>query len=245
MGIDVGGTGVKGAIVDTSTGELVTERYKIPTPANNNADIILDVIKQLVKITGWKGKHIGCGFPAVIKKGVSCTAANIDKSFIDFKIEKYFNKNSRFKFHFINDADAAGLAEMTFGVGKGKKGTVVLLTLGTGIGSAVFRDGKLVPNTEFGHLRFKSGVAEKYTSNKIREMMSLSWEEWGLRLNEYLNHIEFILSPDLIILGGGVSKKFENYKSYLNLKHCDVIPAMLKNHAGTIGAALSCARKIN
>jgi polyphosphate glucokinase len=240
LGIDVGGTGVKGAIVDTQTGELLTQRFKHLTPKNNNAKIILETIMKIVEDTGWNGKRIGCGFPAVMRKGVCYSASNIDKSFLGQDIVKYFNKNSNFKFNIINDADAAGLAEMKFGAGKGKNGTVVMLTLGTGIGSAIFYDGTLLPNSELGHLKFNNLIAEKYTSNKTREDLELDWEAWGIRLNEFLNHVAFVLSPELIILGGGVSKKYNRFGHFLEVKHCDLVPAILKNEAGSIGAALAC-----
>ena len=240
LGIDIGGTGIKGAIVDTSSGFLLTERYKILTPAENNPQIILDVIKSLVDKTRYDGDQIGCGFPAIMKNGVCHSASNVDDSFIGFNLKEFFDKNSDHEFHIINDADAAGIAELHFGAGKGMSGPILILTVGTGIGSAMFMDGKLFPNTEFGHIKFKGDIAEKYTSNNARKRFELSWDEWGKRLNEYLNHIEFLINPELIILGGGVSKKFHFYEEHISLQRCKVMPAELKNEAGAIGAALSC-----
>ena len=243
LGIDIGGTGIKGAIVDTETGKFITERIRYLTPQPHNADIILDTIMNIVRDTGWKGKNIGCGFPSVVINGTSYTAINIDDCFLEFEVEDYFSKISNYKFHIINDADAAGVAEMKFGNGKGRMGTVVFLTLGTGIGSAVFRNGILLPNIELGQIMFKGMIAEKYTSNKTRKSLELDWKEWGIRLNEFLNHIEIILSPDLIILGGGVIKRFELFKNYLTLQRCELLPAFLLNNAGIIGAALNCDRQ--
>jgi len=237
LGIDVGATGIKGAIVDLEKGELVGDRIKIPTPKGAYPDDIAETVNQIAESFNWKDNPIGIGFPAVIKKGVSLTAANVDDSFKNFNIQKLFSKKTKCDCHIVNDADAAGIAEMAFGKGKGKMGTIILLTLGTGIGSALFKDGTLVPNTELGHLLYKDSIAENYASNGARKRKELSWEEFGEELNNYLKHVNFILNPDLIILGGGISKKYDKYSEHVS-KKLNVITAKHLNDAGIIGAAM-------
>ncbi len=237
LGLDIGGTGIKAAIVNTSTGKLVTERMKVPTPQPSTPKAIIQIIKGIVQKLNWSGL-IGCGFPSVIKDGVACTAANIDDSWISVNVEEFFSNELKLPVVAINDADAAGITEINFGAGVNKKGTVLLLTLGTGIGSALFIDGILVPNTELGHLIFKGTAAEKYCSNAARIAKELTYEKWGKRLNKFLLHIERVMTPHYIILGGGVSKKFNNYKEYIKTS-CSVVPAITKNEAGVIGAALA------
>ncbi len=237
LGIDIGGTGIKLAIVDTETGKMLTDRIRVATPKPASPEAVVDLISEWVLRLDWKGP-IGCGFPSIIKNGVATTATNVDKSWIGLNINTYFSKILNTNCTVINDADAAGLAEMEFGAGKDKKGVVLLLTLGTGIGSALFIDGKLVPNTEMGHLFFKDAIAEKYTSNRTRKIEELNWVDWGNRLNEYLQHIDRLFSPEFLILGGGVSKEFKKYKKYLKTDF-PIVPAQQKNAAGVIGAALA------
>lgn len=242
LGIDVGATGIKGAIVDLVSGELKTERIKYPTPSPANAANVLETVKSLVKALDWEGKAIGFGFPSIVKNGVCMSASNIDDSFIGLNLQDYFSKGLNAPTYFVNDADAAGIAAMEFGVGKGReKGVVLLITLGTGIGSAIFLNGKLLPNTEFGQLKWKKSVTEKYAANSIRENEELSWKKWGGRLNNVLQHFEFIISPDLIIIGGGVSKHYDKYEKYLDTK-CELVAASLMNNAGVIGAGLAFAK---
>ena len=237
LGIDVGGTGIKGAVVNLETGKLTQEKIRILTPSPATPESVAKAVKEIIKRSGVKSKTVGVGFPAIIKNGVSLSAANIDKSWIGTSVKKTFAKHTNCKFVIANDADVAGVAEIKFGKGKGHKGTVIFLTLGTGIGSAVFIDGKLVPNTEFGHLIYGKGIAEHHFSYKVKKINNLSFKQWGKGLNTYLQHIEFIFSPDLIILGGGGSKKFKEFESELKLK-CEVTPAALLNDAGVIGAAV-------
>lgn len=237
LGIDVGGTGIKGALVDIKKGEFVSEKVKYKTPSQSGPKEVLEVIKKLIKDLDWKGKPFGCGFPAIIKDNVCYSAANIDKRWIGVNLAKEFKKGLGVKVNFGNDADVAALAEMRFGKGKGVMGKVLLITLGTGIGSGLFMDQKLLPNAELGHLHYKKGILENYASNKARETKGLSWEVWGKELNNALKYIDFVLNPDLILLGGGVSKKFSNYEEYLTLD-TKVIPAKLLNNAGIIGAAM-------
>jgi|SRR5512133_1063173 polyphosphate glucokinase len=241
LGIDVGGSGIKGAPVDIKTGELIDERHRIPTPEPSSPEKVANTIKQLVKHFRWKGL-VGCGFPTVVQQGVVKTAANIDKSWINTDARKLFSHVTGLPVWVTNDADAAGLAEVKLGAGAGFKGAIVVLTIGTGIGSSLFVKGKLFPNTEFGHVEFKGMDAEYYTSDAARKRENLDWTAWGQRLNEYLNHIEFLTWPEMIILGGGASKKLDLFKDQLHLK-AKVVPAKFLNEAGIIGAAM--AAKVN
>ena len=237
LGIDVGGTGTKGGLVNMTTGEMESERFRVPTPSPATPKNVAKVVAKIVEHFDYSGP-IGCGFPAIIKENVAKSASNIDKSWIDVNISKVFSKATDCPVYVTNDADAAGLAEMNFGLGKGKNGVVVLITIGTGIGSAMFYNGKLIPNTEFGHfyLKNQSKVAEDFAADSVRKKKDLSWDEFGKRLNEYLEVLERITSPNLIILGGGNSKKFDNYKKKIKID-TEVVPAELKNEAGIIGAA--------
>jgi polyphosphate glucokinase len=238
LGIDIGGTGIKGCVVNMETGQLVGEKLKIKTPSPATPDAVMGVLKSMVDHFGWKGKKIGIGYPGVIKNGKSMTAANIDKKFLNFGINAEFSKAVGCEVKVVNDADAAGLAEFTYGKGKGNNGLVLFITLGTGIGSALFFEGKLISNTEFGHLKYKKSVFEKYASNSARETKKLSWKAWAEELNIYLNHINLLLSPDLILLGGGVSKHFDLYKDYLDVETI-VEPSSMLNDAGIVGAAMA------
>ncbi len=240
LGIDVGGSGIKGAIVDVETGVLVTERHRIETPQPATPQSIAETIKKIADHFNYKGK-IGCGFPAVIKGGVIKTASNIDDSNIDVNANELFSEITGREVTVVNDADAAGIAEITFGEGKNVAGVVLIITIGTGIGSALFTDGKLVPNTEFGHIYMSNGkVAEKYTSDAVRKKEDLKWKEWGKRFNKYLKYMDFLLNPRLIILGGGASKKMEKFKEQISVK-TPVKPAKLLNEAGIIGAAVNAS----
>jgi len=240
LGIDVGGTGIKGAVVNTATGELLTERIKYKTPQPATPKVMTEVMKKIVLDFSWFGGRVGVGFPAIIKDGKSLSASNVDDKWLGYPIQAKLSDALGSEVTVVNDADAAGLAEYTFGMGKELSGLVVFLTLGTGIGSAVFNNGVLLPNTELGHLKWKGKIAEKYAGNKAREDKDLSWKDWGAELNQFLNHVHFVLSPDHILLGGGVSKKFAKYSNYLDVP-VPVEPASLLNYAGIIGAA--CAAR--
>ena len=241
LGIDVGGTGTKAAIVNTETGELNTPKYKYATPKPSTPSNVVGVIEKLIKDTGWDGNDFGCGIPGIVKNQTCLSAANIDDEWINLDLEPFFKDQIDYDVTFINDADAAGLAEMRFGKGRGRNGTIILITLGTGIGAGLFCDGKLVPNAEFGHLLYKESVFEHYASNGARKNKNLSWSEWGKELDTYLNHLNLLLSPDMIIIGGGVSKHFKHYEPFLSVG-TEVVPALLQNNAGIIGAAL-CAKE--
>lgn len=243
LGVDIGGTGIKGAVVDTSTGELKTERLRLLTPQPATPEAVASVLKDLVDQIGFKGP-VACGFPARIINGIALTAANIDKSWINVPVEKLFSKALGRDVYVANDADVAGLAELEIGAAKGMGGVVLFLTLGTGIGSAIFVNGELYPNTELGHIIFKDDHAEHYCSAAVKERSeNMTWKEWGTRLDSYLQYISFLLCPDVIVLGGGVSKKFDKYKDKLTVS-AKVIPAMTLNNAGIIGAALYGARRL-
>lgn len=238
LGVDIGASGVKGAIINIKTGELLSERLRIPTPNPSTPKAVAKTFAQLVSELKWKNKVIGCGFPAIIKNGVAHTAANIHKDWIGTNVEKLFSEATGCPVVVRNDADVAGVAEMSFGIGKNKKGTVLIVTVGSGLGSALFVNGHLLPNTEFGHFFLKghNKVVEQYASDGVRKRKDLSWKEWGQRFNRYLLHIESLLSPDLIILGGGGSKKLSKFEACLST-NTPVVPAKLLNNAGIIGAA--------
>jgi polyphosphate glucokinase len=242
LGIDVGGSGIKGAIVDTETGEFVKERYRIDTPQPASPDAVSDVIVQIVSHFNWQGL-VGCTFPSVIKQGIIYTAANIDSSWIGVNGETLLNAKTNCPFLLLNDADAAGIAEMELGAGKGQQGVVIMLTLGTGIGSAIFVDGYLVPNTEFGHMEIRGKEAEHRASARIRTEEDLNWDKWAIRLNEFLARMEALFWPDLFILGGGVSKKYDKFIPLLETR-AKIVPAQWRNQAGIIGAALAAQRSL-
>jgi polyphosphate glucokinase len=240
MGIDVGGTGVKGAVVDLDAGELVTERFRIPTPQPSTPAAVAETIREIVGLAGWAGP-IGATIPGVVTSGVVRTAANIDDGWVGIEGADLAGVIGS-PVTLINDADAAGVAEMRFGVGEGRRGVVLLLTFGTGIGSALFVDGDLVPNTELGHLIMWGGSAEERASAVAREEEELSWKEWAVLVNEYLAYVEFLLWPDVIVVGGGISKKHHRWVPLLETR-AEVLVAELRNNAGIVGAALQCIKE--
>ena len=240
LGIDVGGTGVKGNVVDTRTGELVAERVRIATPHPATPEAVADTVAAVVEAHGWEGA-VGITLPSVVKDGVAHTAANIDPSWPGTDAVTLFGERLGHRaVHVLNDADAAGLAEMRFGVGQGRGGVVCMLTIGTGIGSAVFHDGVLLPSTEFGHLQVDGHDAETRASAAAREREDLSWGKWAKRLSRYLQVLEDLIWPDLFVLGGGVSKKPDKWVPLLEAR-TEVVPAQLQNQAGIVGAAMAAA----
>ncbi len=244
LGIDVGGSGIKGAPVDTQTGQLVDERHRIDTPKPATPEAVARVIGEIAGHFSWKGP-IGTAFPARVKKGVAHTAANIDDSWIGTNAADLFAKTTGCKCLVLNDADAAGVAEMQFGAGRGRKDLVLILTFGTGIGTALFINQTLVPNAELGHIILPDhGPAEPYATDRARKEEDLTWPEFAERIQEYLDRIEFLLAPDLIILGGGISKPKKTGK-YFHLLHpkAEIQPAKLENEAGIVGAAFSAFRE--
>ncbi len=241
LGIDFGGSGIKGAIVDTKTGELVTERHRIETPQPATPEAVSEVIAELIQHFNWKGK-VGIGVPAVVKNGVVLTAANIDDSWIGQTINKNLSEKTGCEVECVNDADAAGIAEIHFGAGAKAKGMVFLLTVGTGIGTVIFIDKHLVPNLELGHLEFKSKTIERYAADSVRKRKDLSWKEWGKRFNKALDYYERMFYPNLFIIGGGVSKKMDKFSDQIKVD-TPVVPAEMENNAGIIGAALNLVYK--
>jgi polyphosphate glucokinase len=243
LGIDVGGTGIKGAIVNIATGKLTTEKHRIPTPIPATPEAVANTIKQLVDHFNWKGL-VGCGFPTPLQHGKCLTGGNLHKDWKGTQVDQLFEATTGNYFSIVNDADAAGLAEIYFGAGKDVGGTVIMITLGTGIGSGLFLDGKLVPNTEFGHVLYKDGeIFEKYASDAARKRDNLSRKQWGKRLRKYFKHINLLVSPDLIIVGGGASKKFDKIEAKLDLD-VKIVPAQAENEAGIIGAAMAAKQHI-
>jgi len=242
LGVDIGGSGIKGAVVDTLTGELITERHRIETPQPATPEAVAEVLRQLVEHFDWRGP-IGCGFPAAIQQGVARTASNIAQSFIGTNIDRLFSKVTNCPCFSVNDADAAGMAEMQFGEGAGQKGVVLMVTVGTGLGTALFSDGVLLPNTELGHIFLDNGLeAEAYASDAVRKLEDLGWKAWSKRFNAYLLQMEKLFWPDLILLGGGASKKFDKFESQLSLS-VPVKPAAFLNQAGIVGAAVYARTK--
>ncbi len=237
LGIDIGGTGIKGAPVDVATGKLLADRQKIDTPRPALPDAVADVVKQLTTSFNWSGP-VGITFPGVVTDGVTRTAANLDRSWIGADAISLFGKATGNPARVLNDADAAGIAEMTFGAGVAERGTVLMLTFGTGIGSALFAGGVLVPNTEFGHIEIRGHDAESRASEHAKELHDLSWGKWSERVEEYLRHMEALLSPDLIIVGGGISKESDKWVPRLTGIRARIVPAMMLNEAGIVGAAM-------
>jgi polyphosphate glucokinase len=240
LGIDIGGSGIKAAPVDVTTGKLLADRQKVETPHPALPDPVADVVKQLTTAFSWSGP-IGVTFPGVVTDGVTRTAANLDPAWIGLDAASLFGTATGSQVRVLNDADAAGMAEMKFGAGVGQKGTVLMLTFGTGIGSALFTEGILVPNTEFGHIEIRGQDAEKRASERAKELHELSWGKWAGRVDEYLHHIEALLSPALIIVGGGVSRQADKWVPRLTGIRARIVPAAMHNDAGIVGAAMAGA----
>ncbi len=238
LGIDVGATGIKGAIIDVTSGKLLTERLRVPTPQPATPEALTAAFVDLFQQFDYQGSYVGVGFPAIVRNGVALSAANIHPEWIRTSISQLFGNAIKRKVFALNDADAAGMANARYGSPQQVKGVVVFLTIGTGIGSAVFIDGVLVPNTEFGHIYMPNGMkAEHYASSKTRKTLELSWDDWGARFDEVLSQLDRVLSPDLIVLGGGASKYFDEFKHKLQ-SAVPIVPAQYENEAGAIGAAL-------
>ncbi|OLO31159.1 polyphosphate glucokinase [Streptomyces sp. MNU77] len=240
FGVDIGGSGIKGAPVDLDRGDLARERHKVLTPHPATPKGVADGVAEVVGHFDWTGP-VGITFPGVVTDGITRTAANVDKGWIDTDARTLLGERIGQPVTILNDADAAGVAEMTFGAGKGRTGTVILLTFGTGIGSAVFIDGKLVPNTELGHLELHGHDAEKHASTKAKEDEDLNWQHWAHRVQKYLLHVEMLFSPELFIIGGGVSRKAEKFLPLIEKVRAEVVPAQLQNNAGIVGAAMAAA----
>ncbi|WNO72546.1 MULTISPECIES: polyphosphate--glucose phosphotransferase [unclassified Streptomyces] len=243
FGVDIGGSGIKGAPVDLERGDLAQERHKVLTPHPATPDAVADGVAEVVRHFDWSGP-VGVTFPGVVTSGVTRTAANVDKGWIDVDAAGLLNERlGGVGVTLLNDADAAGVAEMTFGAGRGRKGVVMLLTFGTGIGSALFVDGRLVPNTELGHLELHGHEAEKRASTKVKDDEDLSWPHWAHRVQKYLAHVEMLFSPELFIIGGGVSRKADKFVPLIEGIRAEIVPAELQNNAGIVGAAMASASK--
>jgi polyphosphate glucokinase len=240
LGIDIGGSGIKAAPVDVTTGTLTAPRIKVPTPRPALPRPVADAVKGLVADFGWSGPA-GITFPGVVIDGVTWTAANLDLAWIGLDAQALLGKAAGLTVSMLNDADAAGLAEMKFGAGAGERGTVLMLTFGTGIGSALFSDGKLLPNTELGHIQIHGKDAEERASERAREQHNLSWEKWASRVDDYLKHVEALLWPSLFIIGGGISRKADRFIPLLTSVRSRIVPATLQNDAGIVGAAMAAA----
>ncbi len=237
LGIDIGGSGIKGAPVNITTGKLLAPRFRLTTPKPSTPPAVAETIKVICGKFNWSGL-VGCGFPAAIQHGIVRTAANVDDSWINTQGETLFAKATGLQVKLTNDADAAGMAEIEFGAGKGKTGVIFIITIGTGIGTALFVDGNLVPNTELGHIRMKGMDAEFWTSDSARKREGLTWRRWAKRFNRYLNYLDALFWPDLFIVGGGAAKKHEKFLPLLHTR-CPVVPAKFHNNAGIVGAALT------
>jgi polyphosphate glucokinase len=244
LGIDIGGSGIKAAPVDLTTGEMIAPRFRVDTPDPATPENVAEKIAEATRNFTWTGR-IGCGFPGVVRSGVVYTAPNIHPLWEGVDAQQLFLKVTGCRNLVINDADAAGLAEMTFGAGRDHhKGIVLMLTFGTGIGSAVFIDGRLFPNTEFGHAELHGKELEKRAAACVRDRKNLTWEEWGGRVNRVIQYLEMLMSPDLIIVGGGVSKDYKEFFPYLKLD-AEVVPAQMRNQAGIVGAALAWSDELH
>jgi polyphosphate glucokinase len=241
LGIDIGGTGIKGAPVNINSGKLRAERLRVLTPQPATPAKVARAVKKIAQHFNWRDK-IGVGFPGIVHHGKVITASNLDKAWVGQSAEALFSKAVGSAVRVINDADAAGLAEMRFGAGRGRKGKILLLTFGTGIGSALFLDGKLLSNTEFGHVQIRGKIAERRASDAVRLRKKLSWKKWAGRVQEYLDLMTLLLSPDLIIIGGGAAKEHQKFAKYIAAP-VEVIPAHNGNLAGIVGAALAVRLK--
>ena len=239
LGIDIGGSGIKGAIVDTDRGVFVSDRLRIETPQPAKPPAVANVVAKIASHFDWQAA-IGCTFPAVVQHGVTLTAANVDDEWIGTDAQALMELQTGNPVVVLNDADAAGIAEMKFGAGQQRNGLIVILTLGTGVGSSLFIDGQLVPNTEFGHLIIRGKDAEWRTSDRARQEKGWSWPAWGKRLSEHLQYMEALMTPDLFIIGGGVSKKYKKFFPHIRCK-TPIVPAQLRNRAGIVGAAIAAA----
>lgn len=244
VGIDIGGTGIKGAIVDVSTGKLLSDRVKIPTPAGGEPDDIVAVVEKVIKKLGGLNKKepVGVCFPAVVVKGHTLSAANVSKSWIGLDAESLFEKALNTNIRFVNDADAAGYAESLYGAAQKTKGLVLMTTLGTGIGTALLYNGVLVPNAELGHIQIDGVDYETKASFSAKEREDLTWTAWAARLQKYYEALEAYFHPDLFIVGGGVSKEYEDFLPLLKLD-TPIVPAVLRNNAGILGAAALASGK--
>jgi len=242
LGIDIGGSGIKAAIVDTKTGNLLTERHRIPTPKPATPESVSKTVKEMIAHFNWK-KEVGCSFPTTIVDGKCIHSGNLSEKWLNVKVDKLFKKECKLPFYVSNDADLAGLAEVNLGAGKNEKGVTIVITIGTGIGSGLFFNQKLIPNLELGKMLHTDGkIIEHFTADSVRKREDLSLKQWAIRFDSLLNYTRIVFSPSLIILGGGISKKYDKFKEYLTTD-VTVKVAEFKNNAGIIGAAMYAKQK--
>jgi polyphosphate glucokinase len=242
LGIDIGGTGIKGAVVNTKTGELLTERFRIPTPKPATPEAVAKVVKEMIAHFEWT-KAVGCSFPTTIVNGKCIHSGNLSGEWLNVKVDKLFKKVCKLPFFVSNDADLAGLAEVNLGAAKKEKGVVIVITIGTGIGSGLFFNGKLIPNLEIGKMLHTNGeIIELHTADSARKRENLKLQEWAKRFDALLAYIQLVYSPNLVVLGGGISKRYDGFKDYL-MADVNVKVAEFKNNAGIIGAAIYASRK--
>lgn len=237
LGVDIGGSGIKGALINVEEGKLMTRRYRLPTPPQAVPEAVGDVVAKIIRHFNWQGP-IGCTFPGVVRHGVTYSAANVDAAWVGADARALLEAKTSCPVLLLNDADAAGIAEMRFGAGQGHKGVVIILTFGTGIGSAIFTEGVLLPNTEFGHMEIRRKEAEHRAADRIRTEKDLSWKRWAKRVNEFLSRMELLFSPDLFIIGGGVSRQHKKFLPLLSTQ-AEIVPARFFNEAGIVGAAIA------
>lgn len=237
LGFDIGGSGIKAAIVDTKTGELISDRHRIDTPKPATPEAVAAVVKEMVDYFDWK-KAVGCSFPTTIVDGQCIHSGNLSEKWLNVKVDKLFKKATKLPFYVSNDADLAGVAEVSLGAGKDEKGVTIVITIGTGIGSGLFYNGVLIPNLELGKMLHSNGkIIEFYAADSIRKKEDLTLKQWALRFDELLNYVRIVYSPSLIILGGGISKKYDQFKEYLETD-VKIKAAEFRNNAGIIGAAM-------
>ncbi|RCS26880.1 ROK family protein [Polaribacter sp. WD7] len=242
LGIDIGGSGIKAAIVDTKTGELLSERHRIPTPKPATPEAISKTVKEMIHFFDWK-KEVGCSFPTTIVDGTCIHSGNLSTKWLNIKVDKLFKKECKLPFYVGNDADLAGLAEVNLGAGKNENGVIIVITIGTGIGSGLFFNQQLIPNLEIGKMLHTDGkIIEYFTADSVRKKEDLSLKQWAIRFDTLLDYARIVFSPSLIILGGGISKKYDNFKEYLTTD-VNVKVAEFKNNAGIIGAAMYAKQK--
>jgi polyphosphate glucokinase len=243
LGIDIGGTGIKAAVVDTKTGELLSERHRIDTPKPATPEAVAKVVKQMVDHFKWT-KVVGCSFPTTIVNGKCIHTGNLSEKWLNVKVDKLFKKECKIPFYVSNDADLAGVAEVSLGAGKNEKGVIIVITIGTGIGSGLFFNGQLIPNLEIGKMLHSNGkIIEYFTADSVRKKEGLTLKNWALRFDALLNYAKVVFSPSLIILGGGISKRYDGFKEYLT-SDVKVKVAEFRNNAGIIGAAMYASKKI-
>lgn len=243
LGFDIGGSGIKAAIVDTKTGELISERHRIATPKPGTPEAVAKVVKEMVDHFNWT-KAVGCSFPTTIVNGKCIHSGNLSEKWLNVKVDKLFKKATKLPFYVSNDADLAGVAEVNLGAGKDEKGVTVVITIGTGIGSGLFYNGILIPNLELGKMLHSDGkIIEFYTADSVRKKEELTLKQWAFRFDELLNYTRIVFSPSLIILGGGISKKYDEFKEYLTTD-VNVKVAEFRNNAGIIGAAMYASKRV-